>query len=277
MQCPAAEDIEKSEECKTLELSDSSPLCEDNQNMQEEMLLKPNLPNANVPEKIILGIDVCFAEQLTVYRLADGTVYSPINMIKKILEFFVHLKLSINSKTQFALMIMKNDEVMWLTKFTSNIKDIIHNIDSMKAVICTCDTFDFTEMFDLLLQEITIPEYNDDNLLPPPYIVRCIILYGRSNCIPQIPSNTSFNLLKSQTYFFIDILLLHDEDCVANNCEKIYDILQNFDNGYSYVFEVSRNATKAHDCMAKLLAHPLQRPLQKNTKYTFPVVQSIFA
>lgn len=40
------------------------------------------------------------------------------------------------------------------------------------------------------------------------------------------------------------------------------------DKGLSYVFEVSRNPTKLYDCMAQLLAHPLQRPLQKDVNYS---------
>ena len=39
------------------------------------------------------------------------------------------------------------------------------------------------------------------------------------------------------------------------------------ESGQSYIHEVSRNPTKLYDCMAQLLGHPLQRPLQKDCDY----------
>jgi len=38
--------------------------------------------------------------------------------------------------------------------------------------------------------------------------------------------------------------------------------------GNSYVLEASKNPTKVFDCMAQLLAHPLQRPLQHDLNYS---------
>ena len=37
--------------------------------------------------------------------------------------------------------------------------------------------------------------------------------------------------------------------------------------GLSFVLEVSKNPTRLYDCMAQLLPHPLQRPLQKDVEY----------
>jgi len=38
--------------------------------------------------------------------------------------------------------------------------------------------------------------------------------------------------------------------------------------GNSYVLEASKNPTKVFDCIAQLLAHPLQRPLQQELNYS---------
>ncbi|KAH8034886.1 hypothetical protein HPB51_003173 [Rhipicephalus microplus] len=46
------------------------------------------------------------------------------------------------------------------------------------------------------------------------------------------------------------------------------------DHLQSYMFEVSRNATKLHNCMAKLLAHPLQRPQQHIAHYKLKADES---
>lgn len=230
-----------------------------------------NLPNVNVPEKIIICLDVCYEDKNSVFRLNDGTTYTRINMLKRVLDFFIHLKNAINKKTEFALLVLKDSEPSFVQNFTNNVKDILNAIDYVNSEDNTSESFDFQKIFQILKQEVDIPEHKESEaILPPPYVVRMIVLYARSNCIPEIPHNDAyFNFLKKQLYFYVDILLVHEEECALYKCEEIYDALQDLDNGYSYVFEVSRNATKVHDCIVKLLAHPLQRPLQKNTDYSF--------
>ena len=54
--------------------------------------------------------------------------------------------------------------------------------------------------------------------------------------------------------------------------QGIFDLLCGLDeSGWSYVLEVSRNATKLHNHCGSLLAHPLQRPSQKDINYTLTV------
>lgn len=247
---------------------------EDFSELQEQAMAnfqKPNVPNINVPEKIILCLDVCYDNHKSLYRLGDGTTFTPINMMKRVLDFFLYSKNAINKKTEFAIVVLKATEPCWLHNFTSNLKDIINTIDYINPEDCDAETFDFNKLFQLVKQKVEIAEYKEGECIQPPsYVVRMIVMYGRSSCIPIIPQDDAyFNFLKKQLYFYIDILLAHEEECSLYKCEEIYDALQDLDNGYSYVYEVSRNATKIHDCIAKLLAHPLQRPLQKNTDYSF--------
>lgn len=192
-------------------------------------------------------------------------------MMKRVLYFFLYSKNAINKRTEFALIILKDSEPCWVQNFTNNLKEILNAIDYLSSEECTSETFDFKQLFQMIKQKVEIPEYREtERILPPPFVVRMIVLYGRPNCIPLIPQDDAYFIhLKKQFYFYIDILLSHEEECTENKCEEIYDALQDLDNGYSYVYEVSRNATKIHDCIAKLLAHPLQRPLQKNTHYLF--------
>ncbi|XP_013200263.1 BRISC and BRCA1-A complex member 1-like [Amyelois transitella] len=231
---------------------------------------KPNTPNVNVPEKIIICLDICCDNDL-LFQLADGTTFTPINMMKRALDFFIHSKLSINKKTQFAVMFLKG-EAIWALDFTSNVKNIFNALDFITNEENSAECFDFKGVFQILKEKVEIPEYiqGESSTVAPPYVVRLLLLYGRSNCVPFIDQDDPyFNFLKKQPYFIVDILYAHDNDCASKKCVEIFDSLQNLDNGYSYVYEVSRNATKIHDCTAKLLAHPLQRVLQKNTNYTF--------
>ncbi|CAG4918660.1 unnamed protein product [Colias eurytheme] len=234
---------------------------------------KPILPNVNIPERIIICLDVCCDNQNSLYRLGDGTTFSPINMLKRVLEFFIHSKQAINKRTEFALIILRDADAYLLQNFTCNVKDIINTIDYLHVEDCSSDNFDFKHVFDIIKREIEIPEYKQaECTTPPPYTVRMLILYARSNCVPLIVQEDPYLIfLKMQMYFYMDILFAHEEECNVFKCEEIYDALQDLDNGYSFVFEVSRNAAKIHECIAKLLAHPLQRPLQKNTDYSFGI------
>ncbi|RVE44010.1 hypothetical protein evm_011308 [Chilo suppressalis] len=247
---------------------------DDIKKLQDEVIAnfqKPNIPNVNIPERIIICLDLCYDDNNTLYRLGDGSTFTPLNMLKRILDFFLHSKNAINKKTEYALLLLKDTEACCVQNFTNNIKDIVNVIDYLNAEESTTENYDFKKVFQVLKEKVDIPEFRQGEcIMPPPYVVRMIVLYGRSVCLPLIPQDdVYFNFLKKQLYFFIDILLTHEEDCALYKCEEIYDALQDLDNGYSYVFEVSSNATKIHDCIAKLLAHPLQRPLQKNTDYKF--------
>lgn len=50
--------------------------------------------------------------------------------------------------------------------------------------------------------------------------------------------------------------------------QAIFDAICDLDEQqFYYVFEVQKNPTKLYDGMAQLLAHPLQRPLQRDASY----------
>ncbi|XP_078036825.1 BRISC and BRCA1-A complex member 1 [Augochlora pura] len=85
----------------------------------------------------------------------------------------------------------------------------------------------------------------------------------------EIPTDDLNTYDLENWYFFIDVLYIHEPPSSENVCEEIYAQMAKLDTAnYSYILEVGKNAAKLHDNMAKLLAHPLQRPLQKNACYT---------
>ncbi|KAJ0178940.1 hypothetical protein K1T71_005715 [Dendrolimus kikuchii] len=273
MSSPNSDDILNTIDTGTRQFQNKSPN-EYYTGLQEQAISnfqKPNVPNVNVPERIIFCLDICYDNPNSLYRLGDGTTFTPINMMKRVLDFFIYSKHAINKRTEFALITLSQTEPYWILNFTNNMKDIFNVIDSLNPEESTSETFDFGKVFQLIKQKVEIPEYmQGECIMPPPYVVRMIVLYGRSNCIPIILQDDAYLIfLKKQLYFYIDMLLAHEEDCAFYKCAEVYDALQDLDNGYSHVYEVSKNATKIHDCIAMLLAHPLQRPLQKNTDYRF--------
>ena len=69
--------------------------------------------------------------------------------------------------------------------------------------------------------------------------------------------------LKESPYFFLDILYSHLPPSPMNMCKGIFDILaESFPKPKAMVLDWSYNMTQLFNCFAKLLAHPMQRPLQ---------------
>lgn len=66
----------------------------------------------------------------------------------------------------------------------------------------------------------------------------------------------------------MDALYVHEPPSEENKCEEIFNSICDLDEkGLSYIFEAARNPTKLYDQMAQLLAHPLQRPVQRDVAY----------
>lgn len=228
-----------------------------------------HVPRVNCPEHIILVIDVCKEEGNTPYKLADGTKYSPMYMMKRALTLFLQNKHAIDSRHKFALVLLHESPV-WLHDFTSNPKDIIAELDELEEAVTSGSHFDLSHLFSLIANQVSVPHCSNPAVAPPPYVIRTIMLYGRSQCLPQFLSGkTSFTNLNQSPHYFLDILYMHETPSDDNKCEGIFDLLCGLDeSGWSYVLEVSRNATKLHNHCGSLLAHPLQRPTQKDVHYT---------
>lgn len=77
----------------------------------------PYLPMYDVFQ--ILVIDVCKEEGNTPYKLADGTKYSPMYMVKRALTLFLQNKYAIDSRHKFALVIL-HDAPVWVS-FTASV------------------------------------------------------------------------------------------------------------------------------------------------------------
>lgn len=232
-----------------------------------EKVITRILPKVNVAERIILCIDISEDPDFTPFKLGDGTKYSPLYMVKRISEIFMYSKSIMDKNHQFALVVMQNDAT-WMRDFTSNPREIVTVMEDLSEVPQT-DAFNLTSLFDVIEQNVVLPEVSDLEIIPPPYVVRTVLLYNRSYCMPEFTyGRQAFDKLVSSHYFTLDVLYIHEPASERNKCEEIYNVLCDLDEkGFSYVFEVSRNATKLHDCMAKLLGHPLQRPIQKNAYY----------
>lgn len=234
-----------------------------------------SLPELNVPEKIVLIIDVTKEKNCTKFKLGTGATYMPMFMIKRVVEIFVGAKSMIKRSHEFAVVTLSQDSMKWICDFTSNVKTVLNCLDALNEEPIDEDlenSFDLGQIFEILHAHVD-PVENIDSNDPPAFITRAILIYCRSNCIPRFHSGRKyFEILSENPYFVLDSLFVHEPPSGDNKCEEVYNELTALDaKNFSYILEVGRNATKLHDNMAKLLAHPLQRPLQRNASYSISI------
>lgn len=226
------------------------------------------VPRINCPEHIILVVDVCREEGNTPYRLADGSKFSALYMVKRALTLFLQNKHTIDSRHKFALVVL-HDIPVWISDFNSDPQKIISALEMVEEgpPISHCD---LSMVFELIAHQISLPKCSNPSIVPPPYMYRTILIYGRSHCLPQfLHGKELFTHLTQSPHFVLDVLYTHESPSDDNKCEGIFDLLCGLDEGgWSYVLEVSRNATKLHNYFGTLLAHPFQRPIQKDLHYT---------
>lgn len=223
-------------------------------------------PQINCQEKIIICLDLSSEMDEVPFKLGDGSIYSPLYMAKRVVEMFVRSKSRLDPKHEYALVSL-NDTGVWLSDYTNDPKEISHVLEEMETN--PCRTLDLSSLFELIEEKIDLPTIINPEIIPPPYVVRMIMVYGRSHCIPTfLKDKQALKRLLQSHYFFLDVFYIHIPPNEGNRCEDIFDALCELDEkGTSYIVEVSRNPTKLHDSMAKLLAHPLQRPLQREVVY----------
>ncbi|KAK3579152.1 hypothetical protein CHS0354_022175 [Potamilus streckersoni] len=235
--------------------------------IQEDYIPEITCPRVNCPEKIVICIDLSKEMDRLSLRSRSGDKLSPMMIITRALHLFVYSKIQCDKRHEFAVVLLQESAV-WIKDFTSNPKDIINCLDDLSATY-TCETFDVDSLFDLIRERVPMPHVDGDQaVLPPPYIVRLIFLFGRSDTSMKVESKENLNMLYSSPYFFLDAIYIHEPPSAENKCQENFDKICDFDSkGLSFILSVCRNITKIYDHMAQCLAHPLQRPIQKNVFY----------
>jgi len=236
--------------------------------VKDDYVFVRNVPELNLPEKILFVIDTVREQQCTPFKLGTGATYLPLFMIKRVVENFVSAKSTIQPGVhEYALMSLDSRSASWLCDYTSNTKTILNHLEGITEDIPDEEqkTYDLGLLFEVIQARIATPARSQ-----PTFTSRVILIYGRSNSVPKFHTGQKYlENLTENPYFFLDVLFAHEPPSDDNMCEAVYAEIAALDTtSFSYIFEVGRNAAKIHDNMAKLLAHPLQRPPQKDTSYT---------
>ncbi|XP_067824657.1 BRISC and BRCA1-A complex member 1 isoform X2 [Heptranchias perlo] len=238
---------------------------------QPQLETQIRTPKVNCPEKVIICLDLSDEMSLQKLESMNGSKTNALNIAQKMIEMFVRTKHKIDKRHEFALVVV-NDEVTWLSGFTSDPREVCSCLYDLDTNVC--ESFNLDGLFNLIQQKIELPVTENVQIIPPPYIVRMILVYIRTPCHPQLVSTERLNKILQSPYFFFDVIYIHngteemDED---SGCKETYSFFNNLDTkGMSYKYDVSLTgqAVELHNCMAKLLAHPLQRPIQMHAVYS---------
>lgn len=227
-------------------------------------------PPHNVTEKIIFCLDSVADINTTAFKINDYP-YSSLSMFKRSVEIFVLNKSLIDAKHEFAVMSFDKRNVRWNQELSSIPRDVIKSLDSIYESDCQdIGEFDLSTILEQVWQTVKVPKPETDPTIPPPYIVRLILLYSR-NCVPVLKKD--YKELLVNPYFVTDVILTHEEKSDDKEQQDMFHSLCIDEKVYSYKFAVGTNASVLHESMAKLLAHPLQRSLQDQAVYKTPIYE----
>lgn len=251
------------------QLADSQSLSSEDSSKNDG--LRSKIPRVNCPEHIILCLDVSSEMKSTSFQNKSVSDRTAFQLVQRAGEIFVKTKSKLNAQHKFCVVGL-DDIPTFRNDFTSDVVNICSMLNLLHPVdeLSTDGEYDMAKLFEAIQQNVTLPHVEDISL-PPPYVVRLIIVYGRSYCIPVMSTRAKeiFSQLSACPYFFLDVLYVHELPSEMNLCKEIYDIFCDMDEEEDgFMLEVSRSTTRLFDHMAALVAHPLQRPKQRDTSYT---------
>ncbi|NWX92205.1 BABA1 protein, partial [Nothoprocta pentlandii] len=240
-------------------------------------------PRVNCPEKVIICLDLSEEMSLPKLESFNGSKTNALNISQKMIEMFVRTKHKIDKSHEFALLVVNNDAT-WLSGFTSDPREVCSCLYDLETVVCNHIPVPSELLLRRSQQKIELPVTENVQTIPPPYVVRTILVFSRPACPPQFSATEHMKKMLQCPYFFFDVVYIHngaeDKD-EETSWKEMYAFFSSLDTkGTNYKYEVSLTgpAVELHNCMAKLLAHPLQRPFQSHAAYSLleedPVAES---
>ncbi|TDH08768.1 hypothetical protein EPR50_G00101080 [Perca flavescens] len=229
------------------------------------------VPRVNCPEKVIICLDLSEEMSLPKLESFNGSKTNALNISQKMIEMFVRTKHKIDKRHEFALVVV-NDDSLWLSGFTSDPRELCSCLYDLETNVC--ESFNLEDLLNVIRQKIELPSMDNVQTIPPPYVVRTVLIYSRNAGQLQFNPSEAVSKMLQSPYFFFDVVYLHngvEEQGDDTSWRDNYTSFCNLDSkGMCYRFEVSMSgpAIELHNCMAKLLAHPLQRPFQSHASYS---------
>ncbi|XP_039590182.1 BRISC and BRCA1-A complex member 1 isoform X2 [Passer montanus] len=164
-------------------------------------------PRVNCPEKVIICLDL--AEEMAVPKLEsfNGCRSNALTVAQKMIEMFVRTKHKIDKSHEFALVVVNNDAT-WLSGFTSDPREVCSCLYDLDTVVC--QSFNLDGLFNLIQQKVELPVTDNVQTIPPPFVVRTILVFGRPRCQPHFCGGEHVKKLLQCPYFFFDVVYIHN-------------------------------------------------------------------
>ncbi|NXF27519.1 BABA1 protein, partial [Rhodinocichla rosea] len=150
-----------------------------------------------------------------------------------------------------------------LSGFTSDPREVCSCLYDLDTVVC--------QSFSILPQQkVELPVTDNVQTIPPPFVVRTILVFGRPRCQPHFCGGEHVKVwdtpksppdLRSGQAKFNPIM------SPPQDMFGFFGSLDTKGTNYKYEVALAGPALELHNCMAKLLAHPLQRPCQSHAHY----------
>uniref|UniRef100_A0A8C2KTX8 BRISC and BRCA1-A complex member 1 n=1 Tax=Cyprinus carpio TaxID=7962 RepID=A0A8C2KTX8_CYPCA len=164
-------------------------------------------PRVNCPEKVIICLDL--SEEMSLQKLEsfNGSKTNALNISQKMIEMFVRTKHKIDKRHEFALVVV-NDDAMWLSGFTSDPRELCSCLYDLETNVC--ESFNLEDLLSVIMQKIELPQMENIQTIPPPFVVRTLLIFSRHAGMLQFnPSDAAKKMLQSP-YFFFDVVYLHN-------------------------------------------------------------------
>ncbi|EDL90805.1 similar to RIKEN cDNA 5430437P03, isoform CRA_d [Rattus norvegicus] len=148
------------------------------------------------------------SEEMSVPKLEsfNGSRTNALNVSQKMVEMFVRTKHKIDKSHEFALVVV-NDDSAWLSGLTSDPRELCSCLYDLETA--SCSTFNLEGLFSLIQQKTELPVTENVQTIPPPYVVRTILVYSRPPCQPQFSLTEPMKKMFQCPYFFFDIIYIH--------------------------------------------------------------------
>ncbi|KAF6094985.1 hypothetical protein HJG60_012025 [Phyllostomus discolor] len=137
----------------------------------------------------------------------NGSKTNALNVSQKMIEMFVRTKHKIDKSHEFALVVV-NDDTAWLSGLTSDPRELCSCLYDLETA--SCSTFNMEGLFSLIQQKTELPVTENVQTIPPPYVIRTILVYSRPPCQPQFSLTEPMKKMFQCPYFFFDVVYIHN-------------------------------------------------------------------
>eukprot|EP00729_Bicosta_minor_P004931 gene4931-9930_t len=175
------------------------------------------------------------------------------------------IKSTMNPQHSYGLAAL-GQQPTWLLEFSSDPGPLIDMVDQLTPQVAVVDQkVDLAPLFDRLLQAVDVPKL----LVNGGEVVRVLLFYGRVG-VPYFSSTASRDTLLQLPGVFIDCVVFPCQGSSARNEAELNQFFLQLDPGghRSYLHTTTGTPEQVVGSTATLLAHPLQRLIQKDTRYT---------